>query len=349
MVCVDGTVLDSYETYEKTISSLSTIETKNITMNVERFAHSIVIAIDRLYSEYGLRAFVKLDAAGAGGWSCMSPEQHPILYNYTLSQTERIAYVIDYITTNVIDQYLPTHAVVEEYIEAELRSGDIPADYTVCGLLLNGKFFPTSINLCGTDNSGQYIEQWTASHAEFLDDNDNDWQSMFETYKDMSQCESNILNYSNGIYAGDLFISKINREHKQRDWNIRRGGRSTPETLIMINDYEVNYECKVILNLNRILNSFQLTNEQIFILYTRICDELSNEPYKMYPFSTSYSYFGRIDNNDFLKFNFILNPRLLLDNQQKYLSKYQHHDQVYEVVKEVALHHISSLVNSKQK
>jgi hypothetical protein len=349
MVCVDGTVLDSYETYQKTMSSLSIIETENISINVERFAHSIVVAVDRLSSEYGLRAFVKLDAAGAGGWSCMSPEQHPILYDYALSQAERTAYVIDYITTNVIDQHLPTHAVVEEYIEAEIRPGGIPADYTVCGLLLNEKFFPTSISLCGTDNSGQYIEQWTASHAEFLDDTDHEWQSMFETYKEMSEYESKILHYSNGIYAGDLFISKIHREHKQRDWNIRRGGRSTPETLLMIDEYEVNYECKVTLNMNTILNSFRLTNEQIFRLYTHVCDELANGPYQMYPFSTSYLYFGRLDNDDFLKFNFVLNPRLLLDNQGKVLSKSQHREKVYQIVTDVVSRHILSFVNSEDK
>jgi hypothetical protein len=349
MVCVDGTILDTYEAYEKTMSSLSSIKTENISINIEQFAQSIVRAIDRLYSEYGLRAFVKLDAAGAGGWSCMSPEQHPILYDYCLSQTERITYVIDYITANVIDQHLPTHAVVEEYIEAELRPGDIPADYTVCGLLLNGKFFPTSINLCGTDNSGQYIEQWTASHAELLDDYDHDWQSMFETYKDMSESESNIVHYINGIYAGDLFISKINREYKQRDWNIRRGGRSTPETLTMIDEYEVNYECKVILNLNTIWNSTRLTDEKIFHLYTRICDELASGPYRMYPFSTGYIYFGRLDTDDFLKFNFILNPRLLLDKQKKILPKCQHRDKVYEIVKEIASYQILAIVNSDEK
>jgi hypothetical protein len=346
MVCVDGTVLDSCEMYEKTISSLSSTETENTPINIERFARSIVTTVDRLHSEYGLCAFVKLDAAGAGGWSCMSPEQHSTLYNYDRSQTERIAYVIDYITTNVIDQHLPTHAVVEEFIDAELRPGHIPADYTVCGLLLNGKFFPTSISLCGTDNSGQYIEQWTASHAEFLDDNDNDWQSMFETYADMSQYESNIFNYSNGIYAGDLFISKLDGKHKQRDWNIRRGGRSTPETLTMINEYDVNYECKVILN----IDSFQLTSKQVFLVYTRVCDELSNGPYKMYPFSTSYMYFGRSDNtNNVLKFNFVLNSRLLVDKHQNLLPKCQHRDKVYEIVNDVANHHILAFVNSEEK
>jgi hypothetical protein len=33
---------------------------------------------------------------------------------------------------NVVDQHLSTHAVVEEYVEAELRPGNILVDYTVC-------------------------------------------------------------------------------------------------------------------------------------------------------------------------------------------------------------------------
>jgi hypothetical protein len=161
----------------------------------------------------------------------------------------------------------------------------------------------------------------------------------------MSESESQILHYTNGIYAGDLFISNIHREHKQRDWNIRRGGRSTPETLIMIDEYEVNYECKVILNINTILSSTQLTDEQIFHLYTNICDELANGPYRMYAFSTGYVYFGRYNNDDSLKFNFILNSRLLLDSQNKILPKSQHRDKIYEIVKQVALNQILTIVS----
>jgi hypothetical protein len=348
MVCVDGSVLDSYDAYKKTIASLTNISTENTPINAERFARSVVLAVDRLYAEYGFVAFVKLDAAGAGGWSCMSPDQHSILYNHTLTQNERIDYVNNYIQTNVIDEHLPTHAVVEEFVEAELRPGNILADYTVCGLLINGKFFPTSINLCGTD-SGQYIEQWAASHAEFLDDNDNDWQAMFETYVEMSEYESKKFNYSNGVYAGDLFISKGKREHKQRDWNIRRGGRSTPEALIMFDNYQVNYECKVILNLNTIINSIRLTNEQLFYLYTNICDELANGSYKMYPFSTSYGYFGQTDDGDFLKFNFVINPLLFVDNQQKSLSKDQHREYLYNIVKQIISRHIYLIINSEHK
>jgi hypothetical protein len=349
MVCVDGSILDSYEAYKETISTLTHVSTENIPINAEKFARAVVIAIDRLYSEYGFHAFVKLDAAGAGGWSCMSPDQHPILYDHTLTQDERITYVNNYIRTNVIDEHLPTHAVVEEFIETELRPGGIPADYTVCGLLLNGKFFPTSINLCGTNNSGHYVEQWTASDAELLDDTNHDWQSMFKTYAQMSEYESKKLNYSNGIYAGDLFVSKSKREYKQRDWNIRRGGRSTPETLIMFNEYQVNYECKVIINLNTIINSIRLTNEQLFYLYTNICDELANGLYKMYPFSTSYAYFGQTDDDDYLRFNFIVDPSLLVNNQQEVLSKSEHRDKVYEIVKQITSHHVRLFINSEEK
>jgi hypothetical protein len=339
MVCVDGTILDSYDVYEKTISSLTSISTENTPTNAERFARSVVIAVDRLYTEYGLDAFVKLDAAGAGGWSCMGPDQHSILYNHTLTQNERVAYVNNYIQASVIEQHLPTHAVVEEFIDTEIRPGNIPADYTVCGLLINGKFFPTSISLCGTD-CGQYIEQWTASHAEFLDDTDADWQSMFKTYAEMSEYESKKFNYSNGVYAGDLFISNMKREHKQRDWNIRRGGRSTPETLTMVENYQVNYECKVTLHLNTILDSIRLTDKQLFILYTNICDELSNGLYKMYPFSTNYAYFGQTDDGDFL------NPLLFTDNQGKLLPKYQQRERVYDTVRHITSRHIRLILNS---
>ena len=348
MVCVDGSILDSYEEYKNVLSLLTSISTENTPSNAERFARAVVLAIDRLYDTYGLQAFVKLDAAGAGGWSCMSPDQHPILYNHTLPQIERINYIYNYIQTNVIDQHLPTHAVVEEYVDAEIRPGNILADYTVCGLLINGKFFPTSINLCGTDN-GQYIEQWTASHAEYLDDNDHDWELMFETYKEMSEYESKKLNYSNGVYAGDLFLSKTNREHKQRDWNIRRGGRSTPETLVILDNYQVNYECKVMIDLRTLLQSIRLTAKQLFELYTLVCNDLTNGIYRIYPFSTTYAYFGQAEEYDFLKFNLVINPNLLFEKQEKVFSKDQHREQVYQIVKGIISQHIYLFTNSETK
>jgi len=90
----------------------------------------------------------------------------------------------------------------------------------------------------------------------------------------------------------------------------------------MFDNYQVNYECKVILHLNTIFNSTQLINKQLFYLYTNICDELANGLYQMHPFPTTYAYFGQTNDGDFLKFNFIVNPFLLVDNQkQKVFTK----------------------------
>lgn len=102
-------------------------------------------------------AFVKLDASGAGGWSSMSPKEHSIIYDHSKSEEERVVYLKNYIQKTILDDLLPM-AVVEELIEPESRPGGIDADYTVCGFVLNGTFFPTSINLCGTED-GAYIEQ----------------------------------------------------------------------------------------------------------------------------------------------------------------------------------------------
>jgi hypothetical protein len=110
---------------------------------------------------------VKLDASGAAGWSCMSVPEHSIIYDCEQDQEKRINYLREYIGMKVVSEQLPTVAVIEEFIEAQKRSGDIDADYTVCGFVLDGKLFPTSINLCGTEN-GSYIEQVRKKTLEFI-------------------------------------------------------------------------------------------------------------------------------------------------------------------------------------
>ena len=62
-----------------------------------------------------------------------------------------------YINENVIDEKLPSMAIVEEFVKPQRRQGDVDADYAIAGFVLNGKFFPTSANLLGTDH-GRYIE-----------------------------------------------------------------------------------------------------------------------------------------------------------------------------------------------
>ncbi|CAF1144293.1 unnamed protein product [Rotaria sordida] len=66
-----------------------------------------------------------------------------LLPDLPTNQERRIAYLREYIEAEVVGESLPIFAVVEKFIEPQKRSGNIDADYTVCGFVLNGKFFPT--------------------------------------------------------------------------------------------------------------------------------------------------------------------------------------------------------------
>jgi hypothetical protein len=103
-----------------------------------------------------MAAFVKLDACGTSGWSNLSPNLHSQIYDITENIEKRVAYLCNYIQKKVIGKRLPTIAIVEEFVEPQKRSGAIDADYTVCGLVLDGIFYPTSISLGETLNA-QYI------------------------------------------------------------------------------------------------------------------------------------------------------------------------------------------------
>ena len=157
-VASDGTLIDNYEDYCRVVNNLDAFQMENNSDNIEKFATGVIHAIDRLYHEYNVDAFVKLDASGAAGWSCMSPQSHPLLYDCDETEEKRLNYLCEYMKKKVIGEQLPKLAVIEEFIETEKRMGDIDADYTVCGFVLSGKFYPTSINLCGTID-GRYIEQ----------------------------------------------------------------------------------------------------------------------------------------------------------------------------------------------
>ncbi|CAF5164678.1 unnamed protein product, partial [Rotaria sp. Silwood1] len=49
-------------------------------------ARGVIQAIDILHTQYNVSAFVKLDANGAAGWSCMSPKTHSFMHNYDENQ-----------------------------------------------------------------------------------------------------------------------------------------------------------------------------------------------------------------------------------------------------------------------
>ncbi|CAF0878760.1 unnamed protein product [Rotaria sordida] len=328
MVFIDGSVIDEYESYIAAMARLSSSDTLHVSENVARFARSIVSAIDRLHFEYKYeKVFLKLDAVGAGGWSCVSPRENPLLYDWTQNVDVRINYLVDYIKKNVLEEHLPTHAIVEEFIETQIRPGNIDADYTVCGFVLDSIFYPTSISLCGTDARGQYIEQWTAAEASQMDDKSNDWEHMFKIYARMVAIEAEPFSYKNGIYAGDVFIT-VKNEYKQRDWNIRRGGRSTPETLIMLG--EPNYEAKANISIEQ-----ELTCEELFDLYTNVCDRLTHAPNYMYPFSTAYCHFGKSVVPNFLRINVLVNPQQLMCENGTKLPKNKHRQKINNIIKQI--------------
>lgn len=82
----------------------------------------------------------------------MTHAQHGIIYDCKRDSDDRFAYLCKYMALKMLGDRLPTSAVVEEFIEARKYSGDVSADHGVCGFMLGGKFFPISINLCGTEN-----------------------------------------------------------------------------------------------------------------------------------------------------------------------------------------------------
>lgn len=136
------------------------------------------------------------------------------------------------------------------------------------------------------------------------------WQRMFQTYSSMVNFEANEFGYHNGIYAGDLFVTKDGR-HKQRDWNIRRGGRSSPESMIIFG--MPSYETKVTLAMSDFGLNKQLSNVELFHLYMRVCRQLLDD-YGIYSFSSGFGYCGQ-DNpkEDYLKFNFLVHPKWLVE------------------------------------
>jgi hypothetical protein len=154
----------------------------------------------------------------------------------------------------------------------------------------------------------------------------------------MVNLESSEFNYKNGIYAGDLFLTKDGC-HKQRDWNIRRGGRSSPESLIIFG--MPNYETKVLLLLKDFGLNKKFTNIQLFRIYTKICQCLLDD-YGMYIFSSGYGYCGKDNHkNDFLKFNILVHPKWLVkydkNGEQIKLPRCEYRNKVTEIVRDITI------------
>ena len=156
---------------------------------------------------------------------------------------------------------------------------------------------------------------------------------MFQTYSSMISVEASEFGYTNGIYAGDLFVTK-DGYHKQRDWNIRRGGRSSPESLIIFG--MPNYETKVKLALADLNCNKKFNNIELFRLYTKICQCLLDN-YGMYIFSSGFGYCGKDnDENDYFIFQILVHPKWLIgfdqNGQQMKLLRCQHREKVKQLI-----------------
>jgi hypothetical protein len=147
----DGTVIDNYETY-LTVSQSE--RRKKTPENVQLFAQGIVRAVERFQNDFHLDAFAKYDSSGCGGGTNMSPDTYAPLYDKTKTEKERVDYLAKHINDGWRETLLPPFGVIEEMEEAEKWPG-VPADYGVCGFVLNGKFYPTSVNVERTTH-GQY-------------------------------------------------------------------------------------------------------------------------------------------------------------------------------------------------
>jgi hypothetical protein len=155
----------------------------------------------------------------------------------------------------------------------------------------------------------------------------------------MVRLEAQEFAYFNGIYAGDLFVTREGR-HKQRDWNIRRGGRSAPESMTLFG--MSNYETKAIIALADIAADLRLSNIDLFRLYTQICRRLLDD-YGMYIISSGFGYCSRDDRESGgrLKFNVLVHPKWLVQADKKgvqvALRRCDHRERVTEIVKEMTM------------
>ncbi|CAF3179221.1 unnamed protein product, partial [Rotaria sp. Silwood2] len=123
-------------------------------------------------------------------------------------------------------------------------------------------------------------------------------------------------------------------QFKQRDRNIRRGGRPSLETLTVFG--LTNYETKMVLHLSDFANDGKMTKLELFRIDTLICERLAAD-YGMYIISSGYGYCCK-DNNkrDFLKFNVLVHPKWLITinrhEQKQTLARYKHCNSVTELV-----------------
>ena len=295
-VTPSGRIITSLEDYEQIKKMGSSVASEDI---YETWANGILKTISNL-GEIGKTAYVKLDSEGVSGLGNLPPTKYPWLYDQTISSEEKRDRL-----TEVLSQFyplgspLPAITVVEEFVDAKIKGG-VKCDYIVCGLLIDGKFYPLSISPFGVDATDVYYYSWVGRRPGDLGEDPALWQRLIEVFSQMAEVMKD-HGYKNGVIAGDV-LENQQGQFSVHDYNFRRGGRSFPEALTYITGKSY-LEAQIELKLPD-FGLFGLTNRQRFLLYTKLISDLYKE-HNIIPFSTSFGYFGGDhppEEPDFLKF-----------------------------------------------
>lgn len=309
----DGTIVADYDTYiqksEITSDRNPDVFARN-EQNIQTMAEGVLNSIDILAGQ-NMKAIAKLDSNGVSGLGNLMPGRHPEIYDTTLDRPARLRLLVDQMRKSYADsETLPQFAVVEEFIDDAKRVDGFKHDLTVGGMMIDGEFMPMSIFPFATNDDGEYDRGWIASDAALVQENPEQWQELFKAYAEMGEVMSR-YGYRNGVLAGDVMVRE-NGQFVFHDYNFRRGGRSTPEALIAIEDNVGLFEVQLKIDHSTGLPDVK-SNEELFEYYTQTCARLSGD-FGITPFSTSFGYFGYGDgSHPFMKLKLLVPMELLQD------------------------------------
>lgn len=289
--------------------------------NIIRFARGIVSAMDRIFQK-GAFPFIKMDTKGVSGIGNITPADCPLTFDPSVDFEQRCKDLANVIKQRIKNHPLPFAALVEEKIEADMNQG-VKQDYGVGGQIINGIFLPTSIFPFSTDDRGVYDRGWISANAQNIGEDPQLYRELFIAASKMTKILS-MNGYSNGIFSADAFITP-EKHIVFHDYNYRRGGRSTPESVIVFYPNQGFFEAQIIIHSGDGI-SIPKDNRQLFRLYTQTCQKLFDQG--IIPFSTSFGYFGKNPHGDnFLKFKLLVPVPLLTT------PRFSHLEEVCQLVK----------------
>ncbi len=264
---VNGNEIDSYEALLS--DEVTNKGGEKNPKNVSIMAKGILEGIDKLREEKGLKAYVFLDPERSGGSGNLDPgiEDYAKIYDNNV-ETNVKQKILERAIDKMFKDTLPPRSIVEEFIEQEEREGE-KLDYTVRGQIVDGVFLPYSVSLSRTTN-GKYNAQWVSKNPEAIGEDPAVWKKLLTITAEAASIYSEHSGY-NGDFALDIFKCK-DGSLAVHDWNIRRGGASTPEALLpfLPTDKSVLFKARVKIPIP------EMSFEDRVALYDQTTDELFN-------------------------------------------------------------------------